>query len=459
MGQKVACLVAYAAAATGSFLALLCLALHTQASWTSSPQGQMLASLGALTRAHLMRAHLSFTAGHAHKHYIYSRPPPEGFNDWVAFAQENQCVLDSYEGIEKDLAPFQALPGGITQDLIEKAKAVSKVIIITISNGSMSYKGTAKFPNPGFASGRITQMMSSFVHLLPDMELVVSETDEPRILPGEVDDIKIRYSSVQCQNASEEFRERRHLHGFVVSPMYALYGQPSRELLPVFSQTKIDNCYSDIVIPTWFNWGYRLSKDAQKQLLPWEERIENLFFRGGPTGGLYVNDSDYEMSHRHRLVALAKDHPKMDIMFTTTWGCTGPNGNAVCQRMGEKYGIGNWTDEVDFFKFKYLIAVDGMTFISRLPKYPTSGSLVFRAGIFSEWYDERLKPYEHFIPVRLDYSDLEEKLHWAINHDSKAAEIAAKGQEVANTQLRDADMECYLYRLLLEYNMLLKKQA
>ncbi len=29
-----------------------------------------------------------------------------------------------------------------------------------------------------------------------------------------------------------------------------------------------------------------------------------------------------------------------------------------------------------------------------------TGSLVFRAGLFSEWFDERIRPFVHYIPVR-----------------------------------------------------------
>ncbi len=57
-----------------------------------------------------------------------------------------------------------------------------------------------------------------FVHLLPDMEFVVNDMDEPRILPGEEDGILERFDSPQCQNASASFQKFRHLHGIVNNP-------------------------------------------------------------------------------------------------------------------------------------------------------------------------------------------------------------------------------------------------
>lgn len=42
----------------------------------------------------------------------YKRPPPKGFDEWWRFAQENGVVMiDEYDGINKDLAPFWELSG------------------------------------------------------------------------------------------------------------------------------------------------------------------------------------------------------------------------------------------------------------------------------------------------------------------------------------------------------------
>lgn len=45
------------------------------------------------------------------------------------------------------------------------------------------------------------------------MQFVVNDLDEPRVLPGEVDDIDARFNSSQCAGASKDFLRFRHLHG------------------------------------------------------------------------------------------------------------------------------------------------------------------------------------------------------------------------------------------------------
>ena len=109
------------------------------------------------------------------------------------------------------------------------------------------------------------------------------------------------------------------------------------------------------------------------------------------------------------------------------------------------------------FQNKYLMSLDGNSFVSRLPKFMSSGSLNFRAGIFNEWFDEWIQDGKHYIQVELDFSDLEEKVKWAIRNDKKAKLIGLEAREFAKKRLRTEDLQCYLFRLLLEYAAILEK--
>ena len=66
-----------------------------------------------------------------------------------------------------------------------------------------------------------------------------------------------------------------------------------------------------------------------------------------------------------------------------------------------QFGRAERTPEDAAWAHKYVMILDGNTFSSRLMRTLRSGSLVFRAGLFSEWFDERLEPYLHYLPVRL----------------------------------------------------------
>lgn len=74
-----------------------------------------------------------------------------------------------------------------------------------------------------------------------------------------------------------------------------------------------------------------------------------------------------------------------------------------------------------------------------------------RAGLYSEWFDEFIRPGQHYLQVKLDYSDLKSQMQWAMQHDKEARQIGENAQQFARTRLRNEDMSCYFFRLLLEY--------
>lgn len=114
-------------------------------------------------------------------------------------------------------------------------------------------------------------------------------------------------------------------------------------------------------------------------------------------------------------------------------------------------GMKKRVTEMQNFDHKYLISIDGNSFAARLSRYLASASLIFRAGMFDEWYEEWLQDGVHYVRVALDYSDLSEKLKWAKENDAQAKKIALQSRFFATNHLRREDMECYWYRLLLEY--------
>ena len=52
-----------------------------------------------------------------------------------------------------------------------------------------------------------------------------------------------------------------------------------------------------------------------------------------------------------------------------------------------------------------------------------------------DWYDERIQPWVHYIPVAMDYSDLSDRLDWALAHDAEASAIAARGAQLVSMLL------------------------
>ncbi|MEI8365360.1 MAG: glycosyl transferase family 90 [Parachlamydiaceae bacterium] len=75
-----------------------------------------------------------------------------------------------------------------------------------------------------------------------------------------------------------------------------------------------------------------------------------------------------------------------------------------------------------------------------------------------QWYYLGIKPYEHYIPVANNFSDLIDKIKWAKEHDNEARQIALNGTQFVLNNLRKENTQLYLFLLLTKYAELQKFQ-
>jgi len=71
-----------------------------------------------------------------------------------------------------------------------------------------------------------------------------------------------------------------------------------------------------------------------------------------------------------------------------------------------------------------------------------------------EFWERDLEPYQHYVPVKADFSDLIEKVEWAITHDDDARAIARNGAQFVREHLHMTRVHCYWARLLSRYSAL-----
>jgi hypothetical protein len=62
--------------------------------------------------------------------------------------------------------------------------------------------------------------------------------------------------------------------------------------------------------------------------------------------------------------------------------------------------------------------------------------------VFEEYFNDWLRPFEHYIPVLPDLSDLLEQLEWAMSHDDEARLIQERGREISQRLMTDAQNDC-----------------
>jgi len=87
---------------------------------------------------------------------------------------------------------------------------------------------------------------------------------------------------------------------------------------------------------------------------------------------------------------------------------------------------------------------------------PEQLSLLFsrQESTLFEFWERDLEPYQHYIPVKADFSDLVEKVEWAIAHDDHARAIAQNGTRFVRAHLHMTRVHCYWARLLSRYSAL-----
>jgi hypothetical protein len=115
------------------------------------------------------------------------------------------------------------------------------------------------------------------------------------------------------------------------------------------------------------------------------------------------------------------------------------------------------------FDYKFLPDIDGNSFSGRYLSFLRSTSVPIKATLYSEWHDDRLIPWLHFVPMDNSFVDMCGILDYFLGtgdghvamlygtYDEAAKKVAHRGREWAKRVLRKEDMHMYTLRLLLEY--------
>ncbi|KAI0189276.1 hypothetical protein F4808DRAFT_445564 [Astrocystis sublimbata] len=289
-----------------------------------------------------------------------------------------------------------------------------------------------------------------------------------------------------------------HLHGFLASP--AALGA-SQSLYPVFSQSRVHG-FADILYPSPWSFHEKAHYDEDEDV-SWEDKRNSVYWRGASSDGFAVHGS-WQMFMRARFVHLASTLQKSfadaytrgtDHVFarrqttrtetktsdprTTPKGRTSSaadpltfnvsfvglftrcDGRDCVAEHTTFYGsaAANPPESHDFqesWRHRHLVDLDGAAFSGRFLPFLRSASLPYRAALFRTWWEERVHPWAHYVPLDVRLEDLGGVLRHFGSEDGapQAKEIADEGQKWARKALRREDMQVYMFRLLLEWGRL-----
>lgn len=287
------------------------------------------------------------------------------------------------------------------------------------------------------------------------------------------------------------------LHGLYLSPASF---KGTHQLYPLFSQSKAHG-FNDILYPSAWNYleKAKYAPSNERPDMAFAEKDDTIFWRGATSEGVSQGRGQWRAMTRQRFIHLANNPnnsaPAQPLLLPTGkskrysyWSlvsskltklfktdihvvdnivrCAGPD----CENQAKEFApLVPPSDFQDHWKYKYLLDLDGAGFSGRFLPFLQSRSLPFKAALFREWWDDRITPWAHFVPL-----DLRGHGFWATlayfqgidglidgstevkidPHVQVAERIADSGKDWAEQVLRKDDMEIYMFRLLLEWGRL-----
>lgn len=178
--------------------------------------------------------------------------------------------------------------------------------------------------------------------------------------------------------------------------------------------------------------GYHLLRRAAGDAPRWNDRADEIAWRGSVTGDNTI--ARPEDLPRIRLAQLCRDLPDVDVGLIGVHS-TMNNGRepGLLDAFLASHALtrDRW-DMADFGRYKFTIDIDGHAnawgFLEKL----ILGCCVLKVqSPYEQWFYERLKPWQHYVPVRADLSDLEQVIAWCRTNPKHCEWIAHNGARVA----------------------------
>lgn len=209
-----------------------------------------------------------------------------------------------------------------------------------------------------------------------------------------------------------------------VSPEALEQASCANPLATVHSTTKLQ----PIVWKLATSRHFRLANQVYRDDVPWENKVDMAVFRGQLTGspeGYDKSKSDRENCWNMRRCRLVVSHANSTLVhakLTSTRGRIADTLDGV-ELVGPKVTMRK------LLQFKGIIMLEGNDVASGLKWALLSQSVVLMPPPrHTSWLmEELLVPWVHYIPLKEDLTDVEEKMQWVVDHDEEARKIADQG--------------------------------
>lgn len=282
---------------------------------------------------------------------------------------------------------------------------------------------------------------------LPDIEFFVNRRDFPLLSTGSYEPYYDLWDSKEHP---------------LVSHSYEQY-------CPILSMSKTDK-FADVLIPTHEDWSRVQSKEGKwfahshrscedtSSCIEWEDKKPVAVFRGSSTGsGVTIKTNQrLQIAYLSSLNNLDDDGlPYIDAGITK-WNSRpkklmNHSKLQVIDVNSLPFGLSKYMTYEEQCKHKFIIHIDGHVSAFRLSLELNSGSVVLIVeSEWKMWFSELLKPYEHYVPIKKDMSDLFEQVKWCKQHDKECNTITRNAKHFYKTYLEKAGILDFLQKTIID---------
>lgn len=175
--------------------------------------------------------------------------------------------------------------------------------------------------------------------------------------------------------------------------------------------------------------------------VPFDEKLPRLVWRGSTTDAFVRRRNRPHLGSRYSIMAVRDraDPVRFDVGYSSI--TVEPRQTERPVEELERYRV-DALSMAEQLTYRYILCLEGNDVSSGLKwaLYANSVVLMPHPGVESWACESFLKPYEHFVPVRADLSDLEAQVDWCDGNPDDCRRIAAAGREFI-TQFLDNDHE------------------
>jgi len=181
----------------------------------------------------------------------------------------------------------------------------------------------------------------------------------------------------------------------------------------------------------------------------WLSKENKIFWRGTTTGRYYETIKELNSTNRIRICKSFRNVKNIDFRITKI------RQNLISEIEVKKYLIAEdiFAEEVSedkFASYRYYPDIPGNSLGWGTVKKFLSGNLIFKTNSKKQLlYYKFLHPWVHYIPVKDDFSDLEEKFYWSQENIDETINIAYRGYITIFDYVKNIDK--YFMKSILKY--------